>query len=290
MNNLPISKYVIIGSYPLGIRYSKDIDIICYKKDVQCEYSSSNEFSGSFLQDGRKVELLFADNQESFQYILANHDRNEAAEYWELWGIKYGHINYPHRQWKKHIHDLHLLEKLLYGHKAEAEYVAKLHSKATKERLGKQRLPSLKGVTKDQFFDDAVVKYYIHDDIHRSIAHKEKPMYEYMQRDTSIVECDKDLWDAFPVEDKIKTVLEECYTIALERHIIPQMKGSRVGLRQFEAFEHSLMRVCTNLCSGFFRQFAIDNYFTILNQYSPDFVEKFQRNIVKYDNKNLIKS
>ncbi len=79
-------------------------------------------------------------------------------------------------------------------------------------------------------------------------------------------------------------MLEEAYVIALERKIIPTMKGSPGPFwKPFDAFKWALMRICTTLCSGFFRQWAIDNYFLILNSYDPGFVDKFESNISKYE-------
>ena len=37
----------------------------------------------------------------------------------------------------------------------------------------------------------------------------------------------------------------------------------------------ALKRICTTLCSGFFRQFALDNYDKIIEAYKEDFVFKF---------------
>ncbi len=65
--------------------------------------------------------------------------------------------------------------------------------------------------------------------------------------------------------------MEECYTIALERHILPTMHGDKIGLGYQEAFKWALMRVCTNLTSGWFRQYAIDNYYTVLNNYNKEY-------------------
>ena len=280
-----MSRYLIIGSYALGIRPAKDIDIICYKEDIEVEITNGDDYVCSFMYQGRKIECLLADKQESLAYLL----KGELREKWdsviadpiELFIIKAGHITFPHRQWEKHIGDYHILKKLVEssvlwtyeGFPEETQERIKLHRKCTEERIGKQRLPKLKGVSKEQFFDDNVKKYLIHDDIHYMVAHKEHPMYWYMQRDHTKVECHKDLWDAFSYEDKIHCVMEECYTIALERHIIPTIKGDRAGFPAHEAFKWALMRVCTTLTSGFFRQFSIDNYFTVLNNYNKEYTK-----------------
>jgi hypothetical protein len=284
--DLPIRKFVIVGSYALNNRYAKDIDVICYEADIQTlEMLTGNQWIKSFTWNGRKVECLLADNQEYLKILLENTGpRSRVAQPIELFVMKAGHITFPHRQWEKHIHDYHYL-KAIVGKWAKDAYVQdkiKLHRKETAKHQ-RARTPRLKGVTKEQFFDDNVTKYYVHDHIHYAMAHKEKPMYEYMQHDTTKVECDKALWEAFTEQEKNQCVMEEAYVIALERHIIPTMKGDRVGLNAHEAFKHSLMRICTNLCSGFFREWAINNYFTILNSYNPNYVQVFTENIKKYE-------
>jgi hypothetical protein len=284
--DLPIRKFVIVGSYALNHRYAKDIDVICYEADIQTiEILTGNEWIKSFTWSGRKVECLLADNQEYLKMVLDKTPESRVANLMELFIMKAGHIVYPHRQWEKHIHDYHYLKTLLAEVRPSLEQVRaliQLHRKETAKHQ-RARTPKLKGVTKEQFFDDNVTKYYVHDHIHYAMAHKEKPMYEYMQHDTTKVECDKALWEAFTEKEKNQCVMEEAYVIALERHIIPTMKGDRVGLNAHEAFKHSLMRICTNLCSGWFREHAVNNYFTILNSYNPNYVQVFTENIKKYE-------
>ena len=53
--------------------------------------------------------------------------------------------------------------------------------------------------------------------------------------------------------------------------------GSRYTNAQ-EAFDWSLMRICTNLCSGWFRQFATDNFYRIKEYYNTRYVDKFLMN------------
>lgn len=243
--NLPINHYVIIGSWALGIRFAKDIDVICYEKDVQCQYTRKDDFSGFFIgENGRKIELLFADKQKSFQTILKNHHVPSNATYEEQYAIKKGHIIVPGKNWNKHMNDLQILALLING---ETEELWKLHRKCTQERL-KLRTPRLKGVSKEDFFDDYVQKFYEHDDIHKCMAFKEYPMYSYMQKNSDCVECDRELWEGFPYQEKIYCVLEEAYVIALERHYIPTIKGIKVGKGPIEAFLWAVMRICTNLC------------------------------------------
>lgn len=298
MLSLPIKRYLLVGSYALGVRPAKDIDVICYREDIEVETSEGDDYACSFVYNGWKVECLLADEQESLQFILKHNIHKTVADRGMLWAIKAGHIMFPHRQWEKHIMDYHILKSSVnvyglnvtfrehfgdYSEATQMSYrdVSKLHKKSTEDRLGKQKLPKLKGTTKEEFFDDFVVKYIEHDSIHQMVAHKEKPMYSYMQHDPNIVECDKELWNAFTFEEKVWCVTEECYVIALERHVIPTLKGDRVGLNSHEAFKWALMRVCTTLCSGWFRQFAIDHYFDILNNYNREYIKLLDQSQLK---------
>lgn len=281
INKIPIKRCLVIGSYPLGIRYSKDIDVICYEKDINISYNRKDDYNGSFEFEGKTIELLFADKQRSFQYLLNRRDSPTIADLNTLYAIKRGHIYFPNKNWEKHMLDIVLLKKII-GHNyrvLNTHYgdLIKLHKESTEERIGIQKLPKLRGVSKEHFFDDNVVKFYQHDDIHQIFAHKEKPMYSYMQLDENIVDCSENLWNRFNVENKIKCVLEECYVIASERQLIPSMKGIKVGMVPYKAFKWALMRVCTTLCSGFFREFAIDNYLDILNSYDKYYYYKLKQ-------------
>lgn len=277
MLNLPIKKYLVIGSAAMNCRPAKDIDVICYKADIEVETSVGDDYACSFMHNGWKIECLLADKQDSLQRVLeyAEATGNGIAPPEYLFAIKAGHITFPHRQWEKHIMDYHILKAIIKDEDVYNPYLirdlTKQHKKSTEDRLGKQKLPKLKGTTKEEFFDDFVVKYVEHDAIHQMVAHKEFPMYHYMQKDHTLVECHKELWEEFSHEDKLHCVMEECYVIALERHIIPTLKGDRVGLNYHDAFKWALMRVCTTLCSGWFREYAIDHYFEVLNSYNKEY-------------------
>jgi hypothetical protein len=120
--------------------------------------------------------------------------------------------------------------------------------------------PSLKKSVKD-FFDDYVEKKYNHDYLHELVAYHDKPLYTQLQRDSSSAWCDKDLWDKLSTADKIKCVSEEAQVIAIERFLVP----SNWNYAPRHAYLKALDKVCTTLCSGWFRDFAIDNYPEIFN-------------------------
>lgn len=193
----------------------------------------------------------------------------------ELYIQKRSHI------WRKikfgrHINELEKIKKEcldINGSYPSLDHpILKDRIKLTKEKYG-HRAPSL-NKTNEDFFNDKVTKYYIHDDIHKVVAHYDIPLYEKMKRDYSLAKCEKDMWDQFSHDDKIKCVREEVFTIALERFVVPKLENNEPYAPMKITTAWSLEKVCTTLCSGWFRDFAIDNFFEILN-HNTDFYTKF---------------
>ncbi len=196
MIQLPIKRYVIVGSYALGTRQAKDIDVICYYDEIEVECVKKDDYIAIFKHEGRRIECLLADKQDSFKQIMKWYegigddepDRERwsyIALYEDLYSLKAGHIMFPNKQWEKHMSDYHILKQrfdaddgLTYIGKQYVIDLAKLHNKSTQDRIGKQKLPKLKDVTKEKFFEDKVVKYMDHDLIHQMVAHKERPRSE----------------------------------------------------------------------------------------------------------------
>jgi len=166
----------------------------------------------------------------------------------------------------------------------------------TKDAYG-DRVPSLK-MGNDEFFNDPIresgLYVFDHDDIHVVVAHTEShcdgtkiPMYEFMKKpDNESKEsawCERDMWDNFTHEMKIQTVLEESYVIALERFLIPEksninpqyVRQGSIPWTSRSAFAEALSKVCTTLCSGFFRDFAIDNWLEIVKTANMNYDQLF---------------
>lgn len=118
------------------------------------------------------------------------------------------------------------------------------------------------------FFDDNVVKVYDHDYIHELYAYEDRPMFEKLKHKgkEDSAWCAKDLWDKLTETQKLKCVAEETYVIATERFMIP--KDWNFNPKQ--AYYMALKKVCTTLCSGWFRDFAIDNFPKVLGMYDPE--------------------
>ena len=291
-NNLPVAAYKVVGSVSTLLRKAGDIDIICYKADIKVEHNSATDFFVGFKFEGYTVECLLADNSPVLQQLLALPYPPFVINYI----LKYGHLYHPIKgqgNWKKHLHDYLTVKELVdvfcmqnYSQREDIELLAISYRKEMNE-LRKLRTPKLKGTTKEEFFDDAVKKYYVHDNIHKAMAHKEHPMYTYMQPDPNLVHCSKELWDQFTHQEKIWCVMEEAYVIALERKIIPAMVAGRSYEPVTKHFAWALYRICTTLCSGWFRKFAVDNYYEIISSIDVDYVNTFLNNIRKYEDKSI---
>lgn len=62
--------------------------------------------------------------------------------------------------------------------------------------------------------------------------------------------------------------------------VVPLVYGhSSVYTNSHDAFRWALMRICTNLCSGWFREFATVNYIDIFAAYNQKYVEDFMAKV-----------
>lgn len=186
--------------------------------------------------------------------------------------FKRSHLHRP-LNFAKHIVDYHWLKERYYS-SIDNDYLSllNLRTKLTKKKFG-DRTPSLKQ-SKNSFFDDYVKKVYDHDGLHYCTCYGDKPLYERLKPDNDLVWCDKNLWDKFTHEEKTNCVREECYVLSLERFIIPKIEDGKIPPPPHFAFDWSLEKICTTTSSGYFRDFAIENWPEI-RQYKHDFYKMF---------------
>lgn len=136
--------------------------------------------------------------------------------------------------------------------------------------------------SKDDFFKDDGIKYiYDHDSIHLSVARMEKPAYEFYKEPGQEVQCSKELFFSVSEEIRLNGVFEEAATLALERSQI-FWPG---GWSPKKSFEFALMKVCTSITSGWFREYAYNNYFKVIDLYNifntntENYVTKFWNDV-----------
>lgn len=140
-------------------------------------------------------------------------------------------------------------------------------------------------VKKNDFFkkDDGIDYIYDHDTIHLAVKHLEKPAYEYFKKPNSEVMCDRGMFLQSDENTRLHSVLEEAYVLALERSQIP-FEGKWTPRKSFEV---ALMKVCTSITSGWWREYAWEHYDAVLTMYKDDYVDRFRQALVNGVVKNI---
>jgi len=164
--------------------------------------------------------------------------------------------------------------------------------------------PKLNQSKKDFFSNDGVNYIYDHDSLHQAMAtitrvrmiepgygfeykiddkndtygaifgEGVKPAYMFYQQTGSQVQTSATLFASLPEFVKLRGVMEEAQILALERAVIPN------GMDPDEAFEIALKKICTSITSGWFREFAWENYdgvMSIYNMSGRDYVKRFEK-------------
>jgi hypothetical protein len=168
--------------------------------------------------------------------------------------------------------------------------------------------PKLNVSSKEFFNGDGVQYVYNHDSIHLAVAitqewdqpeiqdnydHHPVPAYTFYMKDGSEVMTSKEKFMSVHESIRLYGVYEESCVLALERsqiphNMMPTMDGSvwfdrcRSGPSPRWSFEMALMKVCTSITSGWFREYAWENYQKVLDLYNElgenDYIERFTKN------------
>lgn len=270
---------VLIGSRALNywnpdrkISASTDWDVISYGNHEGCEVHDPN----------------FLNNREMTGYATQNTvtlPDGTKALVMSMLGlaiIKRSHL-WRNLSFQKHITDYHKqgLAEVLSSHEGNFKIVKEdLQTRiALTKKAFPQGNPNLMQ-SKEDFFEDAVKKVYDHDWLHELYAHRNRPMYTFMQRDKSLAWCEKDMWDGFAEEEKLFCVAEEAYVIATERFLVPSDWKYPAKL----AYTKAVDKICTTLCSGWFRDFAIDNYPKAVGSFKQSKVDQVKFCIINNPN------
>lgn len=131
--------------------------------------------------------------------------------------------------------------------------------------------------TKNKFFKDDIYTYD-HDTIHEAVALFGAPAYTNYMKDGSQVMVDKEKFFALPEEIKLAGVYEETCVLALERSQIP----NEFKISTEQSFRLALEKVCTSITSGWFREYAWENYHKVMGIHKKlgvsDYVHRFKKN------------
>ena len=136
--------------------------------------------------------------------------------------------------------------------------------------------PSLKR-SKANFFkieqlDNRIFYVYDHDWLHEAFTHFEKPAYTYFI--DGEVWCSKDkFFNSVSENVRLHAVLEEAYVLAIERSQVPTHYRADPN----KSFFIAMGKICTSITSGWFREYAWDNYDRVIELYDPEYVRRFDK-------------
>lgn len=289
---------VLIGSEALNyhhyFREPKDLDILGYYDDIQnfTEEMNGKEFgklkSIYPIAKGKKLairfenknieaEIVFQNTHSEVLYNLIKNDTKTQIKngmYVPSLNVLYL-LKMSHRYLKNSPHFLKTMEDILkmreLGAYIESEHwdLFKLREKETYS-YGHPKLNK----DKEEFFTDDVDYRYDHDTIHLSMKNLEKPAYMYFKPENEEVWCSKAMWNQCSEEIKLYAVLEETNVLALERSqvLFPETPPEK-------SFEIALSKVCSSITSGWFREFAWENYHKVKSLYQKNYVERFWKDV-----------
>lgn len=246
-----------------------------------CTPLSDSSYHVRFF-DGMNYEFEIAWEGTSGADLLSVFKEDHLCPSWQL-AMKLSHRylkNSPH--FLKTMRDIQHLRKL-----CELDEVQKEWLKKREIETYTYKHPRL-DVDKESFFKDDGIRYvYDHDSIHETQAllwsdngdtEWPRPAYTfYMKDDSEVMTCKEKFFD---VEERIRLygVYEETCVLALERSQIPyEFKPD-----PRKSFEKALMKVCTSITSGWFREYAWENYDKVIKLYEKwgetDYVDSFNKN------------
>lgn len=296
------SKALIANGVQIG-RIPSDTDYICTFEQFQawtrenkaiikhCVPLSDTKFH-VLSHEGHNYEFEIAWENTAARSLLDTYDGEGVASIDWCYALKMSHRylkNSSH--FLKTMRDIQLLQELVSedAHLITASDWFKQREKETYT----YKHPKL-DVNKDEFFTGDGVQYvYDHDSLHKTVALLEgvtehfgivypKPAYTFYMKDGSEVMTSKEKF--FTVDEKIRLygVYEECSVLALERSQIPHGLGKEGGPTPRWSFEMALMKVCTSVTSGWFREWAYNNYDKVLDLYEQmgedDYLNRFEVN------------
>lgn len=249
----------------------KDIDAIVWPSEVD-EYRASfrviKETDSKIVmltEDGVHLEFEIAlpgSNQEMLLNIVDNPSGStEYAGYDILYLLKMSHRflrNSPH--FLKTMSDIRLMRAYL-GYPEITPRLREWYLIRENDTYDYSH-PSLNQSKQDFFSTDVFTDFeykYDHDSLHEAVALLERPAYTYFQEGE--VKTSRELFERCNSFTQLLSVYEESCVLALERSVIPH------GSHPDKAFAKALEKVCTSIASGFWREFAWENYESVISLY-----------------------
>jgi hypothetical protein len=268
-------KYFLIGSrlidklFPDHPKLSKrsktdsDYDILI-QFNLTSDPTTKAYFKGLF-PEGSKIDLHYIPELwEVISYIdqskHAIHDMTSPTTLIKnvMFTLKASHVPYDKgiRQ-EKTFYDLYHMSEA--GCEIQEPLFFELEKRWEKERGEKWRADFSK--ESEEFFDDAVSRESLHDELHKSVAYYDQPAFKFLQEpdQTTVWVCPDKFWNT---TDHIRerVIIEEAQALALERFILPG-KSTNKQL----SYQKMIKALVDRLAPLWMVPYIINNLYNFLN-------------------------
>ena len=255
---------LVVGSSAVNLgRKPKDRDLICTWKEFEESYKGLpkwpiNEGKTWIVEsDGMKWEHEIAwpgsTGEELLEILNVKEGDTTLADLDVVYTMKMSHRflkNSPH--FHKTMRDIHFLRKQGAEIFDQTWYSARVAETYSYEHPNLDR-------TKEEFFVDEYK--FDHDLVHEAVAIGSKPAYEWYKIPGEEVKCSKTLFESQTEWVRLNGVYEEAAVLSIERSLVPfQDQAPDPDL----VFAYALMKVCSSITSGWFREYAWENYDRVL--------------------------
>lgn len=277
----------------LLLREPRDWDFICtpLQFDEWCEGASAYKAFDKEYEKSPGRWVIFHDGKiHEFELTAPGNTAEELyyfVDYWDgivgfdnpYWVDVLYALKMSHRYLKNSPHFLKTMRQIQKMRAAGATIPSDLQGWFKRREKETYSYPHPKLNQKSsKFFDpNQGIKYvHNHDTIHLAMARDPlTPAYTKFKDDLAEVRVSKKKFFDLPDRVKLDAVMEESYVLALERSQIP-FPGV---LTPRQSFLKALEKVCTSITSGWFREWAYENYDLAVADYSGDYMERYRKGL-----------
>ena len=277
--------YILTGSSNLEVKVERrinDVDILCHPgyldrlatelqaswvdyHDQQITFEKRNNISYVFMPTNKKllpIDETIGNTETDYELLTDGETLYHAVMKKRVccyFILPRDTLAQTVSNWQKHIADYHNWSKQLYLEQLDDIKIHHFYQKRLQEHREKDLFRKKKNISLNKpaakFFGNkvAVPYFYNHDKIHEVIAFTEEPIYRKMLVPGAEVLTGQKRMQDLTKEEMVMAVVEEATVLGLERLLLPffcNWKGPLVTTD--EAFYYGLMRICTNITSGFF--------------------------------------
>lgn len=263
-------------------------DLICYFGEKLIHLKTPSKYKKILFIIGQPpIEIEIARDNNSAEQLL-NIIKNEkfADNLIYCYGEKFGNfVIYPtidvlyalklsHRFLKNSPHFIKTM-RFIQDYRINRRYNIPIELeewfKIREEETYNYKHPNLKKNKEEFFSNDGVNYIFEHDSIHEAVKLGTIPAYKLAKNNENDVSLSKEKFFNLSKNEQLNTVHEEAYVLALERSLIP----SNFKNNYLESFRTALEKICTSISSGWWREFAWENYDELYYRYSDRFVYDF---------------